>query len=86
MVEHWKITISPEMVKRMEKIPNPERRRLLSAIDALHSGLSGDIRPLKGREEWRLRVGGWRILMNISEENREIILLSVGSRGDIYKK
>ena len=86
MVEHWKITISPEMVKRMEKIPHPERRRLLSAIDALHSGLSGDIRPLKGREEWRLRVGGWRILMNISEENREIILLSVGSRGDIYKK
>ena len=74
------------MIKRMKKIPNPERRRLLTAIDALHSGLSGDIRPLKGREEWRLRVGGWRIIMNISEENNEIILLSVGSRGDIYKK
>ena len=86
MVEHWKITISPEMVKRMEKIPNPERRRLLSAIDALHSGLSGDIRPLRGREEWRLRVGGWRILMNINEDKREILLLSVGSRGDVYKK
>lgn len=86
MVEQWKIIISPEMIKRMGKIPNPERRRLLTAIDALHSGLSGDIRPLKGREEWRLRVGGCRIIMNISEVHKEIILLSVGSRGDVYKK
>ena len=85
MVENWKIIIAPETAKRLGRIPNPDRRRILTAIDALHSGLSGDIKLMKGREEWRLRVGGWRILLDIREEKKTIYVLSVGSRGDVYK-
>ena len=87
MVEQprWNVIIAPEAIKRLMKIPNPDRRRLLGAIDALHSGPSGDIKPLKGREEWRLRVGSWRIIMQIDERSKIIDILFLGPRGDVYK-
>ncbi len=39
MVElpRWNVIIAPEAVKRLTRISNPDRRRLLSAIDALYS-------------------------------------------------
>jgi mRNA interferase RelE/StbE len=85
VVDSWEIIIAPETAKRLARIPNPERRRILTAIDALHSGLSGDIKPMKGREEWRLRIGDWRVLLDIKKEKKTIYVLSVGSRGDVYK-
>ena len=85
MVTRWAVVIAPEAVKRLAKIPNPDRRRLLAAIDALHAGLSGDIKPLKGRSECRLRVGSWRVIMIVDEAALTINILSAGPRGDIYK-
>ena len=85
MVNHWTVTLSPEAKKRLEKIPNPDRRRILTALDALHTGPSGDIKPLKGRSEWRLRVGGWRILLLIDEDLTKIRVASIDARGDVYK-
>jgi mRNA-degrading endonuclease RelE of RelBE toxin-antitoxin system len=51
MVTSWAVVLSPEVKKRLEKIPNPDRRRILTALDALSNGLSGDMKPLKGRSE-----------------------------------
>jgi mRNA interferase RelE/StbE len=85
MVTRWAVVIAPETVKRLAKILNPDRRRLLTAIDALHTGPSGDIKPLKGRSECRLRVGSWRVIMFVDESTLTINILSVGPRGDNYK-
>ena len=85
MVSFWAVFLSPEVKKRLEKIPNPDRRRILTVLDALSNGPSGDIKPLKGRSEWRLRIGGWRILLDVDEQGKKIRIASIGSRGDVYK-
>jgi mRNA interferase RelE/StbE len=87
MADDWRIIIAPVAEKRIEKIPNPDKRRILNAIDALYSGLSGDLKPLKGQHEneWRLRVGGWRVLMDIDITARLIVVKYVDPRGGIYK-
>ena len=86
MVEEWNIIIAPIAEKRIAKIPNPEKRRILAAINALYSGLSGDLKPLKGQEGWRLRIGGWRVIMDIDINAHLIMVKYVDSRGDVYKK
>ena len=86
MVKEWTIIIAPIAEKRISKIPNPDKRRILTTIDELHSGLSGDLKPLKGREEWRLRVGNWRILLDIDIQALLILVKYVDSRGGVYKK
>ena len=85
MVGEWEIIIAPIAEKRISKIPNPDKRRILTAIDELYSGLSGDLKPLKGREEWRLRVGGWRILLDVDIEAQLILVKYIDSRGGVYK-
>lgn len=76
----------PSAEKQLARIPNPDKGRLLAAIAALEEGIEGrDIRPLSGRTDYRLRVGKWRVLMDVDDENRAIYINRVGPRGDIYK-
>ena len=40
--------------------------------------------PLRGRPGFRLRIGGWRVIFDRHEEAREIDVLRIGPRGDVY--
>ena len=44
-----------------------------------------DIKPLQGRDGYRLRIGQWRAVYRIERERLIILVLDLGSRGDIYK-
>ena len=81
----WEIAVAPIARKKLAKIPEPDRRRLLAAIGNLQDGLIGDIKPLTDRDEWRLRVGGWRVVFSADEETHVIRVKRVGVRGDVYK-
>lgn len=43
--------------------------------------------PLRGEVEgvWSARRGTYRILYRIDEENREVIVLRIGHRDDVYR-
>jgi mRNA interferase RelE/StbE len=72
----------------MATIPNPERERIRVAINKLSDGPHPeglDTKPLKGRPEWRLRVGSWRVLFLVDNGTITITVIGVGSRGQIYK-
>ena len=81
----WEIIVAPIARKRLERIPQPDRRRILLAINRLGEGLAGDVKPLKGRGDWRLRVGGWRVIFSVDAEQRVIKVKYIDVRGDVYK-
>ncbi len=37
-------------------------------------------------DEWRLRVGGWRIRYRRDDVDRLLTILVVAPRGDVYKR
>jgi len=45
-----------------------------------------DVVRLHGRPGFRLRVGGWRVIYERDDEAREIRILRIGPRGDIYRE
>jgi mRNA interferase RelE/StbE len=45
----------------------------------------GSIR-LKGREEWRIRQGNYRILYVVEQEIVTVFVIKVGHRREIYRK
>lgn len=61
-------------------------RRIRGAIEAL----AEDPRPpgcrkLEGREnEWRVRVGTWRVIYQIEEERVVVLVVRVAPRGEVY--
>ena len=83
---NWRVSVDRAIVRRLRRIPEPDEGRLIQAILDLGNGPEGaDIRPLEGREGYRLRVGGWRILLDMNIQEQTISLYSLGSRGDVYK-
>lgn len=82
----WTVTVMPTAEKQLARIPNPDKGRILAAIVALEDGIEGrDVCPLAGRTDYRLRVGKWRVLMDVDDENLAIYINRVGPRGDVYK-
>jgi mRNA interferase RelE/StbE len=70
----------------MERLPAEVYDRLDSAILAL----ADEPRPagcvkLKGREDWRIRVGDYRIVYGIDDEQRIVEVLNVAHRRDVYR-
>lgn len=58
---------------------------MLDALDkAAVDPDAAQLRKLANRPELRLRVGDWRVLLEIDREQREIIIHHVAPRGRAY--
>lgn len=68
------------------KIPKPYFQKILEAMVALgdHPRPIGHIK-LQNRDEYRIRVGYYRILYFIDESKKEIEIVSIGHRKEVYK-
>jgi mRNA interferase RelE/StbE len=40
---------------------------------------------LQNRAGYRLQVGDWRVIYDVQEDELMILVLKVGSRGDVYR-
>ena len=40
---------------------------------------------LVGREGWKIRVGNYRVIYEINAQKKEVIVLHVGHRRDVYR-
>lgn len=70
----------------LQRMQLDDRVRIVKALDALVTDSTGlDIKPLKGRLEFRLRVGKYRILFVEDTDNQVYVVTQIGSRGDVYK-
>ena len=72
----------------LRRMPRPLATRFLSAFEILATGKSQrklDIKQLSGREGYRLRIGNWRALYHIEEDQLIIEVVKIGPRGDVYK-
>lgn len=78
----YEIFIDKPARKFIEKQPKPQRLRLYAAIMRLPEG---DVKPLKGTDKKRLRVGDYRIIYEQYEEAYRIIVISADNRGDVDK-
>lgn len=63
MIQNYKISISKNAVKFINKQDVQQRKRILSAIYKLPFG---DVKKLKGNEFYRLRIGDFRVLFTKS--------------------
>lgn len=79
-----------ERVNRdLARLDAPVSRRILNRIDDLadqsetisHEALAG---PLRG--QFRLRVGGYRIIYELDRVRRSIIILRVQHRSEAYRR
>jgi mRNA interferase RelE/StbE len=82
----YTISFKPSAVKQLERLPKSVQRRIVSAIEEL----ADDPRPagcvkLLGQENlWRIRVGSYRVVYSIDDDNLEVMILRIVHRKDVY--
>lgn len=81
------ISYVPSVAKTIRKLDKLTARRLLEAID----GLAIDPRPpgciqLKGGGgEFRIRVGNYRVVYDVQDDELVVLVLRVGHRREVYR-
>lgn len=83
----YRLIIQPDAVKAMNKIPEPVRSRLGQRMESLtrHPRPPGAIKLQGPVELYRIRVGGYRVIYQIHDDVLEVVVVRVGSRGDVYR-
>ncbi|MVM37799.1 hypothetical protein GO730_09705 [Spirosoma sp. HMF3257] len=93
------ITVRKSFVKELQKLPSKIQQSVREILDELEQALdlesSGvDYKYMEGQKKgqnyYRIRVGGWRMGVEykppVDEQTAAAIVITILSRGDIYKK
>jgi len=86
---NYEVIYTKKAVKSLRKIDKEQQKLIVSwieknLVDTEDPKTIG--KPLKGtlNEFWRYRVGNYRILAEINDNELKIIVVNVGHRKDIY--
>lgn len=60
-------------------------REKMEAVAANPYADHPNAKKLQGKEGYRLRVGGWRVVYKIKNEQLIIVVVKIASRGEVYK-
>ena len=69
--------------RQLDRIHGPDLSRITQAV----LGLEDDPRPpgcqkLRGLEGWRIRVGNWRIIYHINDQQQVVTIVEIRRRGE----
>jgi mRNA interferase RelE/StbE len=83
----WRVELTRTAQRDLRRLDPPIRKRVEQALRALAQdpNQAGQLRKLTGAPEWRLRVGGWRALVLLDEQQRVIQITRVLPRGRAYR-
>jgi len=87
----WRIRLSETAGKQLSKLDKPIADRIRAFLHHRLAVLNDPRsigKALKGSvlgEFWRYRVGDWRLICEIKDEQILITVLSLGNRRDVYR-
>lgn len=83
----YDVEVTTAAARQIKKLPRPARDRVLDAID----DLADDPRPhgskkLAGRPAWRIRIGDYRVIYEIADEQLLITVVRTAHRREVYDR
>lgn len=80
----FEIKWEEKALRELEKFDLLISRRIFKKIDKLKEDIfSKDVKRIKGQDNYRLRIGDYRVVFDVQE--KFIRILKVGHRKNIYK-
>jgi len=83
----YEVRLHPEAVRAFRRLRGSVRDRIEAAID----GLATDPRPrgaakLAGRDDFRIRVGDYRIVYAVDDAVRLVLVARIAHRREVYRR
>jgi mRNA interferase RelE/StbE len=82
----YRIEYDPSAVRALRKLSTSLQRRIIAKIETL----ADNPRPpsaikMSGHDVYRLRVGDYRVIYAIADEQLVVLVVEIGHRRDIYR-
>lgn len=82
----YHINILRRAQKQLAKIDRKNHSRIIKAIEALSkTPRPAGCKKLSGRPAWRIRIGSFRVIYEIQDDQLLILVVEIGDRRDVYK-
>jgi mRNA interferase RelE/StbE len=84
----WHVLLARTAEKDLDRLDPPVRKRVVRALKDLANDPAArrGLKKLRGRPERRLRVGDWRVIVDLDAPNRAIRVKRVLPRGRAYDR
>ena len=82
----YQVVVEKAVLKQLEKIPQQDYIKIKSILLKLET----NPRPqgylkLKGRDGYRVRVGNYRIIYEIKDDQLIVLVITIAHRKDVYE-
>jgi mRNA interferase RelE/StbE len=81
----YEVELKPRARKDLRRLSKSDAARVVGALEKLEDNLAGDVKRLTSfAPEFRLRVGDYRVLFEIDQNNR-VVVYRVRHRRESYR-
>lgn len=84
----YALSLKKSALKALRSMPRKVAGRMLEELERIAEdppNYSGDWKKLMGSEYWRLRIGSYRAICDLRDDELVLLVVKVGPRGDVYK-
>jgi mRNA interferase RelE/StbE len=82
----WTVVLTASAQRDLRRLDRPVAGRVLDTLARLADTGQGDVTRLQGvADEWRLRVGDWRVRFRYDHPTRTLAVLRILPRGQAYR-
>lgn len=83
----YELVLTKSAVKELENLSAKQHDRIVKHLQQLSENprIFGS-EKLKGRDEYKLRVGNYRIVYEINDSNHEVTVYLIEDRKQVYKR
>ncbi|MBU1975318.1 MAG: type II toxin-antitoxin system RelE/ParE family toxin [Nanoarchaeota archaeon] len=80
----YELVYSEESLKQLKKLEKDIQNRILSSLERCRIRPHAHIKKLVGNPYFRLRVGKYRVILDVKDDKLIILVLEVAHRSRIY--
>lgn len=84
----WRVILERKARKSLARFPDKDREKLLGVIDHLAADpyAARNVKALQGRDQYRLRMGDYRIIYSLDKGQLTIFVIELSQRSGAYRQ
>ncbi len=80
----YHVIFSDLALKQLRKLDREIGQRIISTLERIRIRPDAYVKKLVGDEGYRLRVGNYRVILDLDKEKLIILVLRIGHRRNVY--
>lgn len=82
----YRVILPKSVQKELDRLSDEIANRILARLTELETNpRPPDVKKLKGRNAWRIRVGDFRVIYEIHDREQRVLVITVGHRREVYR-